>query len=172
VSSASAGVTIRVAPSQDPEVLAAAAEAILRAALPEGARLEVESDLTPPALLPRDTDALRLAREAFARVFGHPPLVVRAGGTLPILAALADRGIPTVMAGLALPDSHTHSPNERMLLETFPLGVEAARETYSRSGLSVPAARQPERRVDEPDVAVRLGKLPLCSSVSGRMSSE
>ena len=34
------------------------------------------------------------------------------------------------MAGLALPDSHTHSPNERMLLETFPLGVAAARETY------------------------------------------
>jgi hypothetical protein len=56
--------------------------------------------------------------------------VVRAGGTLPILAALARRGIPTVMTGLALPDSHTHSPNERMLLETFPLGVAAARETY------------------------------------------
>jgi acetylornithine deacetylase/succinyl-diaminopimelate desuccinylase-like protein len=139
VSSASAGVTIRVAPGQDPEVLAAAAEAILRAALPEGARLEVESDLTPPALLPRDTEALRLAREAFARVFGHPPLVVRAGGTLPILAALADRGIPTVMAGLALPDSHTHSPNERMLLETFPLGVEAARETYLALGALSPS---------------------------------
>jgi acetylornithine deacetylase/succinyl-diaminopimelate desuccinylase-like protein len=68
VSSASAGVTIRVAPGQDPEVLVAAAEAILRAALPEGATLEVESDLTPPALLPRDTEALRLAREAFASV--------------------------------------------------------------------------------------------------------
>jgi hypothetical protein len=44
------------------------------------------------------------------------------------------------MAGLALPDSHTHSPNERMLLETFPLGVAAARETYraigARSGAS------------------------------------
>jgi len=47
-----------------------------------------------------------------------------------VLAALAARGIPTVMAGLALPDSHTHSPNERMLLETFPLGVAAAKETY------------------------------------------
>jgi len=86
--------------------------------------------VTPPAVLPRDTDAVRLAREAFGRVFGRLPLVVRAGGTLPILAALADRGIPTVMAGLALPKSHTHSPNERMLLETFPLGVAAARETY------------------------------------------
>jgi acetylornithine deacetylase/succinyl-diaminopimelate desuccinylase-like protein len=134
VSSASAGVTIRVAPGQDAETLAVAAERLLREALPAGASLDVKSEWTPPASLPRDTDALRVAREAFGRVFGTPPLVVRAGGTLPVLAALAHRGVPTVLAGLALPDSHTHSPNERMLLETFPLGVAAARETYRALG--------------------------------------
>jgi hypothetical protein len=75
-------------------------------------------------------DALALAQDAFEGVFGRRPLIVRVGGTLPIAAALAARAVPTVMAGLALPDSHTHSPNERMLLETFPLGVAAARETY------------------------------------------
>ena len=132
VSRASAGITIRVAPGQDPAVLAAAAEELLRDALPAGASLEIlKADLTPPAVLPRrDTEALALARDVFERVFGRRPLIVRVGGTLPITAALAAREIPTVMAGLALPDSHTHSPNERMLLETFPLGVAAARETY------------------------------------------
>jgi acetylornithine deacetylase/succinyl-diaminopimelate desuccinylase-like protein len=134
VSHASAGVTIRVAPGQDAEVLAAEAERLLREALPDGATMEVRVDLTPPAVLPRDTEALRVARDAFERVFGRRPLIVRAGGTLPILAALARRGIPTVMTGLALPDSRTHSPNERMLLETFPLGVAAARETYRALG--------------------------------------
>ena len=134
VSRASAGVTIRVAPGQDAETIAATAERLLREALPAGATLEVRAEWTPPAVLPRDTEALRVAREAFGRVFGTPPLVVRAGGTLPVLAALARRGIPTVMTGLALPDSHTHSPNERMLVETFPLGVEAIRETYRRLG--------------------------------------
>ncbi len=131
VSSATAGVTIRVAPGQDPERLAREAERILRDALPAGAHASTSTPSGhPPAVLPRDTETLRLGREAFGRVFGRQPLIVRAGGTLPILAALAARGIPTVMAGLALPDSHTHSPNERMLLETFPLGVAAARETY------------------------------------------
>jgi acetylornithine deacetylase/succinyl-diaminopimelate desuccinylase-like protein len=134
VSRASAGVTIRVAPGQDAEVLAAAAERLLRAALPERATLQIQADLTQPAVLPRNTEALRVACEAFARVFGRQPLVVRAGGTLPVLAALARRGTPTVMAGLALPDSRTHSPNERMLVETFPLGVAAARETYRALG--------------------------------------
>jgi acetylornithine deacetylase/succinyl-diaminopimelate desuccinylase-like protein len=130
VSRASAGVTIRIAPGQDADAVAAAAERLLREALPEGAALDVRTDVTPPALLPQNAEALRLGGEAFGRVFGRKPLVVRAGGTLPVLSALAQRQIPTVMAGLALPDSHTHSPNERMLLETFPLGVEAARETY------------------------------------------
>jgi acetylornithine deacetylase/succinyl-diaminopimelate desuccinylase-like protein len=131
VSRASAGITIRVAPGQDPEVLATAAEELLRKALPAGASLQILArDLTPAAVLPRDADALALAQDVFEGVFGRRPLIVRVGGTLPIAAALAARAIPTVMAGLALPDSHTHSPNERMLLETFPLGVAAARETY------------------------------------------
>jgi acetylornithine deacetylase/succinyl-diaminopimelate desuccinylase-like protein len=131
VSRATAGITIRVAPGQDPAVLADAAEALLREALPAGASLDVLArDLTPPAVLPRDTEVLTLAQDAFEGVFGRRPLIVRVGGTLPITAGLASRRIPTVLAGLALPDSHTHSPNERMLLETFPLGVAAARETY------------------------------------------
>jgi acetylornithine deacetylase/succinyl-diaminopimelate desuccinylase-like protein len=130
VSAASAGITIRVAPGQDAAELAAAAETLLREALPAGATLDATVDLTPPAQLPYDNDVFRAGRAAFEAVFGVEPLVVRAGGTLPILAALARRGIPTVMAGLALPDSHTHSPHERMLVETFPLGVAAVRETY------------------------------------------
>ena len=142
VSRASAGITIRVAPGQDPAVLAAAAATLLREALPVGAVLDVlRTDLTPPAVLPRDTEVLALAQDAFERVFGRRPLVVRVGGTLPITAALAAREIPTVMAGLALPDSHTHSPNERMLLETFPLGVAAARETYRAIGARAGASR-------------------------------
>ena len=130
VSRASAGVTIRVAPGQDAGAVAAAAERLLRDALPAGATMDVRTEINAPAVLPRDTEVLRIGREVFGRVFGSEALVVRVGGTLPILSSLAHRRIPTVMAGLALPDSHTHSPNERMLVETFPLGVAAARETY------------------------------------------
>jgi acetylornithine deacetylase/succinyl-diaminopimelate desuccinylase-like protein len=135
VARAEAAITIRVAPGQDAVAVAAAAERLLREALPAGASLDVvNTDITPPAVLPRDTPVLEAGRDAFESVFGRRPLIVRAGGTLPITAALAARKIPTIMAGLALPDSHTHSPNERMLLETFPLGVAAARETYRRIG--------------------------------------
>jgi hypothetical protein len=54
---------------------------------------------------------------------------LRTGGTLPIIPALADKGIPTILAGFALPGANIHSPNERLLARYLPLGVEAARET-------------------------------------------
>jgi hypothetical protein len=56
---------------------------------------------------------------------------VRSGGTLPIVAALADKGIPTVITGFALPDSSIHSPNERLLAEYVPRGITAARELFT-----------------------------------------
>jgi hypothetical protein len=55
---------------------------------------------------------------------------VRSGGTLPIVPALADKGIPTIITGFALPESNIHSPNERLLAEFVPLGLETARELF------------------------------------------
>ncbi len=138
VSHATAGVTIRVAPGQDAEVVAAAAERLLRDALPAGARLEVETDVTQPAVLPRDTAELEPRAPPSDSVFGREPLIVRAGGTLPVLAALARRGIPTVMAGLALP-GQPHALAER---------ADAARDVPARSrrrARDVSSARRPPR---------------------------
>lgn len=130
VSRASANFTIRLAPGQDVQTIAHAAESLLRVAAPLGAALDIRWEGTPPGMTSPDSEPIRLALGAFERVFGRRPLLVRAGGSLPIVHALGERGIPLVLAGLALPESHTHSPNERMLLETFELGVAAARETY------------------------------------------
>jgi acetylornithine deacetylase/succinyl-diaminopimelate desuccinylase-like protein len=130
VSRAAANLTIRIAPGQDVQTVAEAAEVLLRAATPAGAALDIRWEGVPPGTTPADSEALRLAADALEGVFGRRPLLVRAGGTLPIVHALAERRIPLVMLGLALPESHTHSPNERMLLETLDLGVVAARELY------------------------------------------
>jgi len=45
-------------------------------------------------------------------------------------------GIPTIITGFALPESNIHSPNERLLAEYVPLGLETARELFrSLAGL-------------------------------------
>ena len=82
--------------------------------------------------MPPDAPAVQLAQDAFEQTMGRRPLLVRSGGTLPIVPALVDKGIPTIVTGFATPESSIHSPNERLLAEYMPLGIETAKELYRR----------------------------------------
>ena len=46
------------------------------------------------------------------------------------MPALADKGIPAIVTGFAVPGSNIHSPNERLLDEYVPLAVRAASELF------------------------------------------
>ena len=128
---AEANVSIRLAPGQDPDIVAEAFERLVRDAVPAGAEVELERlASSEPGLVPQDAPAIQLGLEAFERTVGVRPLLIRSGGTLPIVPALTKKGIPTIITGFALSESNVHSPNERMLVDYFPLGVETARELF------------------------------------------
>ncbi len=130
---AQANFSVRLAPGQDMDTIGAAVERLVREAAPEGAELKLELEAgAPPGLVSPDEPVLQIAADAFERVMSRRPLLARSGGTLPIVPALVDQGIPTILTGIALPESNIHSPNERVLLEYLPLGVEIARELYTR----------------------------------------
>jgi acetylornithine deacetylase/succinyl-diaminopimelate desuccinylase-like protein len=127
---AEANVSIRLAPGQHVETIATAFERLLREAAPEGAELEIERMSAAPAgLISPESPAVKLAQNAFEQALGRRPLLLRTGGTLPIVPALADKGIPTILTGFAIPGANVHSPNERLLARYIPVGVAAARET-------------------------------------------
>ena len=126
-----ANLSIRLAPGQVVEEIAPALERLLREAAPDGAELEIELwSSSPPGLVPPEAAAIQLGLDAFERVLGRRPALIRTGGSLPIVPALADRGIPTIITGFGLPDSNVHSPNERLVADYVPLGIAAARELY------------------------------------------
>ena len=126
-----ANLSIRLAPGQRVDEIAPEVERLLRAAAPEGAELEIELwSSSPPGLVSPDARPIRLGLDAFERVVGRRPALVRSGGTLPIVPALADNGIPAIVTGFGLPDSNIHSPNERLVAEYVPLGIATARELY------------------------------------------
>jgi acetylornithine deacetylase/succinyl-diaminopimelate desuccinylase-like protein len=128
---AEANLSIRLAPGQEVETIAGEVERLLREAAPEGAELEVSRlSAAPAGLVPPDAPAVQIGLDVFERAMGTRPLLVRSGGTLPIVPALADKGIPTIISGFALPESNIHSPNERMLAEYLPLGIEVSRELF------------------------------------------
>jgi acetylornithine deacetylase/succinyl-diaminopimelate desuccinylase-like protein len=128
---AHANISIRLAPGQDPERIGPEVERLLREAAPEGAELEIERlSSSRPGLVDPESPAVQLGLDAFERAVGARPLLVRSGGTLPIVPALADKGIPTIITGFATPDSNIHSPNENVIAEYVKLGAQAAQELY------------------------------------------
>jgi acetylornithine deacetylase/succinyl-diaminopimelate desuccinylase-like protein len=128
---AEANVSIRLAPGQRSEEIAAAFERLVGDAVPAGADLEVALlSAAEPGLVPPDSRAIQLGQAAFQRALGVRPALIRSGGTLPIVPALSARGIPTIITGFSLPDANIHSPNERMLTEYVPLGIAAARALF------------------------------------------
>jgi len=131
---ASGEFTVRLAPGQQVDVIGKAAEKLVRDAAPEGATVDVKWAGSPPGLVQPDAPAIQLGLGAFEKALGVRPLLVRGGGTLPIMPALADKGIPTVLTGFGLAESNVHSPNERFLVRYFAQGIDTAAELYTAFG--------------------------------------
>ncbi len=132
---AEANLSIRLVGDQDPVVIAAALERLLRDAAPDGAEVEVALlSSAPPGLVSADAAAVLLGLDAFEEVLGVRPLLIRSGGAIPLVSALAARGVATVLTGFALNESNIHSPNERIPAEYLPLGVAAAEALYRQLG--------------------------------------
>ena len=130
-----ANVSIRLAPGQQADEIAAELRGLLADAAPPGADVEIELLATArPGLVPPDARPVQLALDAFERVVGVRPALIRSGGTLPVVPTLADKGIPTIITGFSLPDSNIHSPNERMLADYIPLGIATARALFEEFG--------------------------------------
>jgi acetylornithine deacetylase/succinyl-diaminopimelate desuccinylase-like protein len=128
---AEANVSIRLVGDQDPIVIAPAFEALLREAAPEGTELDVTLlSAAPPGLIPPDAAAVVLGLDAFEEVLGVRPLLIRSGGAIPLVSALASRGVATVLTGFSLNESNVHSPNERIPTAYLPRGIEAAAALY------------------------------------------
>ena len=128
---AEARFTIRLAPGQDPETIAATVEKLIQGAVPDSAEVElIRENSAAPGVFSADSHAIQLGMEAFKKATGVRPLLVRVGGTLPIYPALAAKGIPTIGTGFALRESNVHSPNERLRVEDIDRAVAAASELY------------------------------------------
>jgi acetylornithine deacetylase/succinyl-diaminopimelate desuccinylase-like protein len=142
-----ANLSIRLAPGQRVEEIAPEVERLLRQSAPEGTDLQVEVwSSSPPGLVPPDSAAVQLGLAAFERALGRRPALIRSGGTLPIVPALGDKGIPAIVTGFGLPDSQIHSPNERLVAEYVPLGIAAAKELFRELAALPAAAASPMAR--------------------------
>lgn len=131
-SKASAKVSMRLVPNQDPAKIQASFEKALRERCPANVKIEfAQHGLSGPVLVPIDRPATKLAAAALEAGFGKPPTFMREGGSIPVVALIkAVLGIDTVLVGFGLPDDRVHSPNEKFDLAAFHAGTRTAAVLY------------------------------------------
>jgi acetylornithine deacetylase/succinyl-diaminopimelate desuccinylase-like protein len=82
---------------------------------------------TPAGQSPVLARAFRAADAAIGEVFGRPPLYLREGGSVPIIADIKRvLGLDSVMMGLFLPEDNLHAPNESFNLSVMRKGISAS----------------------------------------------
>jgi acetylornithine deacetylase/succinyl-diaminopimelate desuccinylase-like protein len=78
---------------------------------------------------------MQTADRVLRQVFGHAPVYIREGGSIPVVATFQTAlGIDSIMLGFGLPDDALHSPNERFYLPNYYHGLEVVTRFLSEVG--------------------------------------
>ena len=122
---ARAKLTFRLVPNQKPEKILKLVAKQLRKLCPPSVRLEVAlGHGGAPYLVSPKSAAAQAALRALGQAFGHTPVLLREGGSIPIVNDFKKiLGVDTLLVGLALPDDNLHSPNEKFSLDAFAGGM-------------------------------------------------
>lgn len=125
--SATAKITCRIVPNQDPERIQNLLETHIEKYKPAGVKVKVKKEkLSAKAYKVEPTDPLIVkAAESYERAFKKEAVFVRMGGSIPVVEWLDDLyNHPVVLLGFGTPDDRLHSPNESFPLNSFDLGME------------------------------------------------
>lgn len=129
---ASAKISCRLVPNQEPEVIEKRVAKYLQELAPPSVRVRVQYlHGGRPYVAPTDHPVFEVAKRAFSKAFGKPTVFIREGGSIPFVRTIADRtGKPCLLMGFGQPDENAHAPNEWLDLENYHLGIKSAAYLY------------------------------------------
>ncbi len=125
-SKASAKISMRLVPHQDPKKIAQLFQTHFEKIAPSFVKVEVkELHGGQPVVTPTDSLEYKAAAMAMKKTFGRDPLPQRSGGSIPIVA-MFDQVLKakSVLMGFGLDSDALHSPNEHYGLFNFYRGIE------------------------------------------------
>lgn len=122
---ATAKVSMRMVPDQDPQKIITAFKQFVKDNTPAGIETEVRILSAGPAIsVNPNHHAIEVASRAFSDVLGRETVFIRSGGSIPIVGDFATHlGIPTILMGFGLPDDGLHSPNEKFKIANYFAGI-------------------------------------------------
>src|SRR5437773_2355711 len=77
-----------------------------------------------------------LLDQAFKETVGRGTVPARAGGSIPVVPALARAGAPILLTGIGLPDDRLHAPDEKLEVKQLWDGIKVFRRFYELFGSS------------------------------------
>ena len=133
---ATAKVSIRLVPRQDPEKIVASFRQFVKKHAPRGIKLDVRVLTSSPGLVVNpEQPAIQVAARAFSDILQKPTVFIRSGGSIPIVGDFATHlGIPTILMGFGLPDDGLHSPNEKYSLDNYYKGIMTIAHFFEEYG--------------------------------------
>ena len=125
---ATAKISCRMVPDQDASKLQDALESFLRAACPDGLKVEFHRYHSCAAqVFNTDSGAMSAASRAIEHAFGTAPVMIREGGSIPVVSTFQEiLGVDTLLLGWGQNTDNLHSPNERFRLTDYHLGIRAS----------------------------------------------
>jgi acetylornithine deacetylase/succinyl-diaminopimelate desuccinylase-like protein len=125
---ASAKISIRLVPNQNPDEILKNTEKYLKSIAPPTVKISLNmAQGGKPVLVRRDSAGVKAAMKAFRLAFNMEPVFMREGGSIPIVE-LFDSVLhaPTVLMGFGLPSDNIHSPNENYDVENYIGGIKTS----------------------------------------------
>jgi acetylornithine deacetylase/succinyl-diaminopimelate desuccinylase-like protein len=124
---ASAKISFRLVPRQDPDKILEGFKRFVQERLPEDARVEWKVFASGPAIeVPSDSPWVRAAREILGEEYGRRAVLVGSGGSVPVVSSLKRLiGVDTLLMGFGLDDDQVHSPNEKFEQVCFHHGIRS-----------------------------------------------
>jgi acetylornithine deacetylase/succinyl-diaminopimelate desuccinylase-like protein len=129
---AAAKVSMRLVPDQNPTDLFPRFEAYVKKLAPAGVHVKViDQHSAPPWITAPDHPMLEAAKRALIRAWNRPPVLIREGGSIPVMATFEEtHGLPSILMGFGLDDDQVHSPNEKFSLSSFHGGTKSVAYLY------------------------------------------
>ena len=123
---ASAKVSMRLVPNQDPDDILKRYTAFVKKLTPKGIKTKIKVHSKGPAcVVGTDNPYIKAATEALHDTFKKETVFIRSGGSIPIVNDFYEAlKIPSVMMGFGLPDDNLHAPNEKFHIPNFHHGIE------------------------------------------------
>ncbi|UTR15918.1 dipeptidase [Salipaludibacillus sp. LMS25] len=134
-SSATAKITCRLVPGQDPNVIQDLIIQHLKARTPKGVTLDVKPEPLSAKAYKVDPDhpLIQKAADSLTKAFNKETVFVRLGGSIPVVEQLDHLfHIPVILLGFGTPEDNLHSPNESFPLDHYDKGLEVLVNYYNK----------------------------------------